>query len=313
MKEQDPAHASCDRNIVLIGVEDKLDKNIRIRNRSSSDDLLSSTQATDKNTSLVTGRLNGVPSSLSCPRVVQREIESYYETISSHLVSVLMNFSQHQYDESIGESTKELLLDASTSLLEVSNFLSTSDVTTGIAAEVLSNADVIFCTLSCSGQSIMKRVPNIDVMVVDEAAQALEPELCISFSLFPEHLVLVGDPCQLSATLLSPRAQQLGRGDSTMKRLMNFCDRPFHLLSTQYRMHPQLSQFPNREFYKSRISDSAHVTSRTKLLSSAARSACPIPWLADYAFIDVHGKENNRDGMQRFSTSNAVEALFIAR
>ena len=51
------------------------------------------------------------------------------------------------------------------------------------------------------------------VLLVDEAAQALEAELIIPISYTePRSMVLVGDPNQLPATLISTVAQDAGRG-----------------------------------------------------------------------------------------------------
>ena len=51
------------------------------------------------------------------------------------------------------------------------------------------------------------------VLLVDEAAQALEAELIIPISYAePRSMVLVGDPNQLPATLISTVAQDAGRG-----------------------------------------------------------------------------------------------------
>lgn len=242
-----------------------------------------------------------------CPRITKRELSPYF----SVLFCIFDEISESDASiDSFITDFRNFIVSITAKLLEISAYVSCSDVGVLIAGEAVANADVVFCTLACSGQSIMRRVQQIEVMVVDEAAQALEPELCIAFSLYPDNLVLVGDPCQLSATLLSPRAQQQGRGNSTMKRLMNFCDRPFHLLSVQYRMHPQLSLLPNKLFYMGRISDSEHVINRKSLFGSQQGLS---PWLENFAFFDVQGKEHTRDGLHRFSMSNIMEAQFIAK
>lgn len=50
--------------------------------------------------------------------------------------------------------------------------------------------------------------------------QALEAEVAIAFSLRPKKCLLVGDPMQLPATLLSVESQRNGSGRSLMQRLM---------------------------------------------------------------------------------------------
>jgi hypothetical protein len=59
-------------------------------------------------------------------------------------------------------------------------------------SELLATAHVIFCTLSTSGVSVLKQTRPIDDLLVDEAAAATEPELCIPFHLRPTRLLLGG-------------------------------------------------------------------------------------------------------------------------
>jgi hypothetical protein len=59
--------------------------------------------------------------------------------------------------------------------------------------EVLATARVIFCTLSTSGSSIFKQMRGIDDLIIDEAAAATEPEICIPFHLRPQRMLAVGD------------------------------------------------------------------------------------------------------------------------
>jgi superfamily I DNA and/or RNA helicase len=54
------------------------------------------------------------------------------------------------------------------------------------------------------GHATLKRViKSADFLIVDEAAQALEAELCIPFQLNPQNMILIGDPQQLPATIMS--------------------------------------------------------------------------------------------------------------
>ena len=78
----------------------------------------------------------------------------------------------------------------------------------------------------------------MDVLICDEASQAIEAETLLALSLRPAKIILVGDPKQLSATLHSNDAiKALDR--SLMCRLMEDVDSTHHMLDTQYRMHPK--------------------------------------------------------------------------
>jgi senataxin len=67
-------------------------------------------------------------------------------------------------------------------------------------------------------------------------------------------LVLVGDPRQLPATILSPSAEAAGLGMSLFERL----ERAHHevvMLTIQYRMAPEIRAFPSKHFYQGKLID----------------------------------------------------------
>ena len=118
---------------------------------------------------------------------------------------------------------------------------------------------------------------------MDEAAQATEPETLIPLTLQPSKVLLAGDPQQLSTTLTSMAASRAGFGRPLLSRLMVDCARPASLLTVQYRMDPQISQFPNGQFYGGALVDSEGVRARG-----------PAPWSGDSwlgpcTFIDING------------------------
>ena len=73
-------------------------------------------------------------------------------------------------------------------------------------------------------------------------------------------LILAGDNKQLPSTVISKLAETNGYGRSLYDRLLyhNF---PSTLLNIQYRMHPEISLWPNAEFYQKRIIDGPNVKS----------------------------------------------------
>jgi superfamily I DNA and/or RNA helicase len=85
-----------------------------------------------------------------------------------------------------------------------------------------------------------------DVVVIDEAAQALEPLTWLVAS-FGNRLILCGDPQQLPATVLSPEAQQLGLNKSLLERIQEA--KPLIRLKTQYRMDLAIQDLINGHFY----------------------------------------------------------------
>ena len=147
--------------------------------------------------------------------------------------------------------------------------------------ELLSTARVIFCTLSTAGASILKQTRKIDDLLIDEAACATECEICIPFHLRPQRCLAVGDPFQLPPTIMSPHASALGLSLSMHDRLMNDCGHDFVMLDYQYRMKPQISSFPNAQFYGGKILDGNNVISKDYSSRFSLRPEIP------YSFINV--------------------------
>jgi hypothetical protein len=185
--------------------------------------------------------------------------------------------------------------------------------------EVMRSAVVVCSTLSSAGCGAMKSAfaqHGFDMLVVDEAGQSLESELAIPFIYEPKQLILIGDPRQLPATVLSVEAQRLSMGMSTMQRLMYDCDSPFHLLSTQYRMHPDICQFPNDRFYSGELQTDGSVHQRPSILMDwshrSSLGARAFHWMQPYTFVNISHTESS-GGFGGKSKSNVGEATMIAR
>ena len=119
------------------------------------------------------------------------------------------------------------------SLQVLADAILTPDVSEAFALRALLEADIVFCTLTTAGNSICRQCftlqdgpgggggRSLDVLIVDEAAQASEADLLVPLALQPHHLILIGDPCQLPAFVQSAEAQRLGYGLSAMQRYMS--------------------------------------------------------------------------------------------
>ena len=147
--------------------------------------------------------------------------------------------------------------------------------------------------------------------------KALEAEIAIPIAYcLPSHMVLVGDPNQLSPTLLSQKAKNSNRGTSTMERLITQCGKEYHLLNVQYRMHPEIMKFPNAAFYDQKLLNDKSVVKRGSLFSipliRSNEDSNLLPWLRDYSFINVDGNEKIKSRINP-SISNSEEAEAIVR
>lgn len=136
--------------------------------------------------------------------------------------------------------------------------LGLENIRTDLETQILDSAHIVFTTLNSSGTPSLVQSLKFHVVVVDEAAQAIEPSTLIALQNAQDCCVLVGDPQQLPATVFSQTNTQFER--SLFERLEH-CGHPVHLLDTQYRMHPKISSFPRQQFYKNMLKDGPNVLS----------------------------------------------------
>ncbi|KAL6959713.1 hypothetical protein U1Q18_039866 [Sarracenia purpurea var. burkii] len=168
----------------------------------------------------------------------------------------------------------------------------------------LQNACLIFCTASSSAK--LQGMKPVELVVIDEAAQLKECESTIPLQLYGvRHAILIGDERQLPAMVQSEICQKAEFGRSLFERLV-LLGHNKQLLEIQYRMHPSISLFPNREFYDKRISDGPNVMERTY-----GKRFLQGQMYGSYSFINVtHGKEELD---HRNSLRNEVEAAVVAK
>ena len=201
------------------------------------------------------------------------------------------------------DTTKETQINSGISR-KVTRFLKTLASLAGdtVRTELLKSANVIFCTLTSAGSPMVLGSPSVDDLIVDEAAAATEPELYIPFRLRPSRLLVVGDPNQLPATILSKRAVRLGLSESLHERLMFRCKHKYTMLDVQFRMHPEISAFPAKHFYDGKIQDGPNNATRPFLSSYQVGGR--------YCFL-----QSNVDEEKAYSGSvkNTFEAGMVAR
>ncbi|RVW94661.1 putative helicase MAGATAMA 3 [Vitis vinifera] len=166
---------------------------------------------------------------------------------------------------------------------------------------IASNATLLFCTASSSAKIPVGGKP-IELLVIDEAAQLKECESAIPLQISGiRHAILIGDELQLPAMVKSKISEEAKFGRSLFQRLVLLGHRK-HLLNLQYRMHPSISLFPNREFYDNLILDAPNVKER-----KYERSYLHGNMYGSYSFINVaYGKEEFDN---RLSRSKPLQSL----
>lgn len=125
----------------------------------------------------------------------------------------------------------------------------------------IAQAKVIFTTTVVAGGNQLKSVKKLPVVIMDEATQSSEPTTLIPLSVpGVQKFVFVGDQKQLSSFSQVPNLSL-----SLFERvLLNGTYRTPHMLDTQYRMHPMISEFPRNRFYGSLLKDG--ITAKDRIL-----------------------------------------------
>jgi hypothetical protein len=134
-----------------------------------------------------------------------------------------------------------------------------------IKEKILSTQVIVGTTATIQNRSYIFDLKHFDVAIVDEASQILEPNI-VGLLTKPDKFILIGDYKQLPAVVQQddnqsvvddPELQAIGLQDcrnSLFERLiriekMNGRNDFIGVLNRQGRMHPEIAQFPNEEFY----------------------------------------------------------------
>jgi senataxin len=177
------------------------------------------------------------------------------------------------------------------------------EVRQNLEAHVLNSVHMVMTTLGTAGNRTLESVDKFEVVVVDEAAQSVEPASLSALQLGNRHAVLVGDPQQLPATIFNVSGRNSKYDRSLFQRLEE-AGQPVYMLQEQYRMHPQISHFPRHIFYDGALQDGPNVRQSdygNPLRGILCRS---VPAFQPLTILDLDSKEE-RGGT---SLSNAAEA-----
>ena len=136
----------------------------------------------------------------------------------------------------------------------------------------LEKQSVIVCTCVAAGDARISKL-RFRHLLVDEAAQATEPEVIVPLVLGIQQCVLVGDPQQLRPIIECQAASRGGLEVSALERLKG-AGATRVMLNVQYRMHPSISIFPNMQFYAGAIEDGPRTLERH-------RTQVEFPWATD--------------------------------
>lgn len=166
---------------------------------------------------------------------------------------------------------------------------------------ILDKTEIVCTTLTGAGHEMLYRY-TYDTVVIDEAAQAVELSTLIPLRYECQRCILVGDPKQLPPTILSQEAEQRGYAKSLFVRMFEKAPAHVHLLSIQYRMHPDISLFPSTAFYNKQLTDGPTMAAKTRM-----------PWHDTYLFgpFRFFHTDAREEGSAGHSYLNRTEARTI--
>ncbi|MDB5263898.1 MAG: DNA-binding protein [Adhaeribacter sp.] len=171
-----------------------------------------------------------------------------------------------------------------------------------ITDDLLDRVQVITCTLVGSANRVIRHL-TYDTVFIDEAAQALEPACWIPLTR-ANRVVLAGDHCQLPPTVKSLAAEKGGLEVTLFQKCIHRQPDLAVMLRTQYRMHQNIMQFSNQQFYDGQLEAHASVAQSDL---HAFNSLFP-PDLA-VEFVDTAGcGYNEKSFAEGASTANPEEA-----
>jgi DNA polymerase alpha-associated DNA helicase A len=196
-------------------------------------------------------------------------------------------------------------------------------------------SSVVLATLHGAGGHQLKHQQKFDVVIIDEASQALEAQCWISL-IQAEKVVLAGDHLQLPPTVKSASQKTEQKADSGESEDMlkgvslerTLFDRLLALhgagikrmLTTQYRMHEKIMRFPSDELYEGKLIAGDAVKARLLVdlpyeVQSTDDTQEPLVfWDTQGGDFPEKAEEEIKGGaLLGDSKSNEMEALVVAR
>ncbi|PNY06496.1 DNA-binding protein smubp-2-like [Trifolium pratense] len=127
--------------------------------------------------------------------------------------------------------------------------------------EVLSSAQVVLATNTGAADPLIRQLDAFDLVVIDEAGQAIEPSCWIPI-LQAKRCILAGDQCQLAPVIFSRKALEGGLGISLLERAATLHEGILTTtLTTQYRMNDAIASWASKEMYGGLLKSSKTVFS----------------------------------------------------
>lgn len=169
-----------------------------------------------------------------------------------------------------------------------------------ITEDLLDRAQVIACTLVGSTHGLVND-RMFKTVFIDEASQALEPAAWIAIRK-SYRVVMAGDHLQLPPTVKSIKAAKEGLEKTLFEKAI-WLENASVMLSTQYRMHPEIMRFSSDHFYNGGLKTAEDVLLRERDAPDG-----------HFLFIDTAGTGfTEKVKKQTLSTYNEEEAGLLVK
>ncbi|KAK7490446.1 hypothetical protein BaRGS_00018232 [Batillaria attramentaria] len=180
--------------------------------------------------------------------------------------------------------------------------------------EELQEYEVVLTTCAVGGNKKLcdGTKGSVFQVIIDECAMSPEPHSLVPIiATKARQVVLIGDHKQLRPIITCQAAADLGLDQSLFERLYEQYPANTVFLDTQYRMHPQICEFPSQEFYEGKL--------KTRFRYREGEQPLPFwprhpgtPEEVPHILVDVRGEEEtltvSTDEGNEKSKSNVLEA-----
>ncbi|KAK7243184.1 hypothetical protein RIF29_37973 [Crotalaria pallida] len=253
-------------------------------------------------------RISKTVSSKSLGEIVNAKLASFREEYERKKSDLRKDLSLCLKDDSLAAGIRQLLKQLGRSLKKKEK---------QTINEVLSSAQVVLATNTGAADPLIRKLDTFDLVVIDEAGQAIEPSCWIPI-LQGKRCILAGDQCQLAPVILSRKALEGGLGISLLERATTLHGGTLTTrLTTQYRMNDAIASWASKEMYGGLLKSSETVFSHLLVDSPFVKptwvTQCPLLLLdtrMPYGSLSV-GCEERLDPAGTGSLYNEGEADIV--
>ncbi|KAI4295235.1 hypothetical protein L6164_035302 [Bauhinia variegata] len=255
-------------------------------------------------------RISKTVGSLSLGEIVNAKLASFREEYERKKSDLRKDLRHCLRDDSLAAGIRQLLKHLGRSLKKKEK---------ETMNEVLSSAQVVLATNTGAADPLIRRLNTFDLVVIDEAGQAIEPSCWIPI-LQGKRCILAGDQCQLAPVILSRKALEGGLGISLLERAATLHEGILTTkLTTQYRMNDAIAGWASKEMYGGSLKSSKTVHSHLLVDSPFVKptwiTQCPLLLLdtrMPYGSLSV-GCEEHLDPAGTGSFYNEGEADIVVQ